>query len=447
MIWVGGRIVPDDELSIKVLDRTFEHGLGLFETFRTWSGHATLLGRHCARLMRSAGELRLPLAPSALPDAEAVAALLRANGVDGDAMLRITLTGGLSEDCGSTLWMRSAPLPPPLRTAGAVVALDLWEVAPSNPLARYKTLNYWERRRAFDEARRRNADEVLSTGPCTCYWEGSRTNLFVIKNDILITPSLAGPIVPGVMRGLVLEYARDLPLKVSELGRLSPVELRGADEVFLTNSVRGILPVMRAFGSGPGIAPWGWAVPGPWTQRLWIKISDWLHQGGPSRMTTVAEVAKWLDEFAPSRLAEAWDNVGLLWGDPTRRGDPGDDLPDCHAPNRPRGDRRPCRTDRQPSPRALQGGQAHPGRPPRDRHALELGPRGGRDRQPAYGVRQHAWRDQRWLGAPARPGGRGAAPARPRPGVVQGGRFHPRGRSRGGPLGRLRGGGGPDRGL
>ena len=43
MIWVRGQIVPDDGLSISVLDRTFEHGLGLFETLRTWNGQPTLL--------------------------------------------------------------------------------------------------------------------------------------------------------------------------------------------------------------------------------------------------------------------------------------------------------------------------------------------------------------------------------------------------------------------
>ncbi len=280
MIWVGGRVVPDDQLSVSVLDRTFEHGLGLFETLRSWSGHATLLDRHLSRLRRSAEELGLPIDLSALPDSEAVAILLRANGVEGDAMLRITLTGGLSASHGSTLWMRSAPLPPPIREEGAVVALDSWEVAPSNPLARHKTLNYWERRRAFEEARRVDLDEVLSTGPRTCYWEGSRTNLFIVRGVTMMTPCLDGPIVPGIMRGLVLEHARALMREVSEVPSLSRVELRGADEVFLTNSVRGILPVRRAVGGGPGFAPWNWPAPGPWTQRLWGKVSDWLHQGG-----------------------------------------------------------------------------------------------------------------------------------------------------------------------
>ena len=66
MIWVGGRIVPDDALTVSVLDRTFEHGLGLFETLRTWGGRAVLLDRHLARLAlgRRAGDLRSTAAPS-----------------------------------------------------------------------------------------------------------------------------------------------------------------------------------------------------------------------------------------------------------------------------------------------------------------------------------------------------------------------------------------------
>src|SRR3954467_8865513 len=94
MIWVHGQVVADEALTISALDRTFEHGLGLFETFRTWNGHPTLLGRHLERLRRSARELGLPLDPAQLPDEGAVANLLRAEGGAGDVMLRITMSGG-----------------------------------------------------------------------------------------------------------------------------------------------------------------------------------------------------------------------------------------------------------------------------------------------------------------------------------------------------------------
>jgi branched-chain amino acid aminotransferase len=271
MIWVGGRIVPDDALCISVLDRTFEHGLGLFETLRTWNGHPTLLDRHLARMTRSARELGVPLDPSTLPDAAAVASLLRADRVEGDATLRITLSGGLSESGGSVAWMRSAPLPGPPRDGGAIVN-RFWEAAYGDPLARHKTLNYWRRRRADEEARSRGEDETLSRTSDGHIWEGSRTNLFVVFGGMLTTPRADGPLLPGVMRRLVLERAPALGVEVAE-GEFVRGTFEPAQEVFLTNSVRGILPVRRA---GSRRLP----APGPLTQRLWDDILPWLESGG-----------------------------------------------------------------------------------------------------------------------------------------------------------------------
>src|SRR5436305_6346359 len=112
MIWVGGRLVADDALSVSVLDRSFEHGLGLFETLRTWNRRAPLLDRHLARMTRSAEALGLPLDRAQLPNSRAVAELVEESLLEGDAMLRITLTGGRSDSGGSIIWMRTARLPP-----------------------------------------------------------------------------------------------------------------------------------------------------------------------------------------------------------------------------------------------------------------------------------------------------------------------------------------------
>jgi branched-subunit amino acid aminotransferase/4-amino-4-deoxychorismate lyase len=275
MIWVGGRIVPDDALAVSALDRAFEHGLGLFETFRTWNGLPTLLDRHLARLKRSAAELGLPLDPATLPDAAAVAALIGAEQVEGDASLRITLTGGRSRTEGSILWMRATPLPPPIRPEGARVDPDACTVAGDDPLARHKSLNYWRKRLAYEQARARGFDEVFCRTAEGSLWEGSRTNVFLVESATLTTPALAGPIVPGVMRSLVLQHARGLPGVVQEDSTVATARLRSADEVFLTNSVRGIIPVARA-------GRWTWQAPGPRTQRLWASVSAWLERGGIS---------------------------------------------------------------------------------------------------------------------------------------------------------------------
>jgi branched-chain amino acid aminotransferase len=272
MIWVDGRIVPDDELKISVLDRTFEHGLGLFETLRTWNGRALLLPRHLERMTISAYKLKLPLDPDALPDADAVAALMRADGVTGDVVLRITLTGGLSEAGGSVVWMRAGPLPPPTRPGGASLLLGDVPLVCDHPLSRHKTLNYWSKRQAFEWIRASGADEALLATADGRIWEGTRTNLFLVRNGSLVTPGREGPFLPGIMRALVLELAEGLGLAAVERPVLID-ELNRAEEVFLTNAVRGIIPVGRVMDRSL-------EAPGPMTERLWREIAAWLERGG-----------------------------------------------------------------------------------------------------------------------------------------------------------------------
>jgi branched-subunit amino acid aminotransferase/4-amino-4-deoxychorismate lyase len=277
MIWVAGRIVEDDTLKISVRDRTFEHGLGLFETLRTWNGRAPLLDWHLDRLGRSARILGIPIDPAALPDANAVTALLEANEVQEDVALRITLTGGVNASEGSTLWMRAALLPPPMARKGAIVDLGPWIVSPNDLLAQHKMLNYWSRRLAYESARLLGYDEVLSISPCGRIWEGSRTNLFLVQGEVLITPPITGPIVPGVMRGLITIRAREIFAEVFDFGNTESLvnweRLTTADEVFLTNSVRGIIPVAR-------IGEKTWPAPGDRTRRLSILVDDWLREQG-----------------------------------------------------------------------------------------------------------------------------------------------------------------------
>ena len=283
MIWVRGAIVPDDALSISVLDRTFEHGLGLFETFRTWGHRPTLLPRHLERLKRSARQLGLPLDESALPGAADVARLLEAEGAHGDVSIRIMLSGGLADGSPGTLWMRTRPLPPPIPEPGARIR-STWIIPEQDPLARHKSLNYWRRRIVFEEASRAGFHEDLGREATGSVLEGSRTNVFAVSGGILLTPECNRhrPILPGIMRQVILERAGPLGLLVDDgVPGLTTERLDQADEVFLTNSGRGIIPVAQ-FGphrEGEATPAARYEAPGPWTRRLRDDLDAYLRSG------------------------------------------------------------------------------------------------------------------------------------------------------------------------
>ena len=139
--------------------------------------------------------------------------------------------------------------------------------------------------------------------------EATRSNIFVVEGRCLVTPSLDGPLLPGVMRGLVLERAASLAMEIIE-GPLPLKRIRSVDEAFLTNSVRGIRPIARLMNA---------RIAGAGTRDLSTLARDAVLAGirRKDKMTTVADVTAWLEQFAPARLAESWDNVGLLWGDPS----------------------------------------------------------------------------------------------------------------------------------
>jgi branched-chain amino acid aminotransferase len=276
VIWARGEIVRDDALRISVADRTFEHGLGLFETFRTWNRRPALLERHLERMRNSARALRLPLEAGQLPDERAVALLIAANQdrlpADQDVRLRVILSGGVvtGTKLSSLVWMTAGPLPEPLRETGAVVSRSI-TVDDLDPLARHKTLNYWRKRIAYEEAAGRGEDEVLCVTADGTIREASRSNVFVVDRGILRTPDLDGPLLPGVMRAVVLDQAARRGLAI-DTGPL-PLNLpRTMTEAFLTSSLRGVVAIGSLLGRDlPS--------PGPVARRLWAEIERWLESG------------------------------------------------------------------------------------------------------------------------------------------------------------------------
>src|SRR5262249_49161453 len=110
-----------------------------------------------------------------------------------------------------------------------------------------KSGNYLVSVLAVAEARRRGAYEPILCDSVGRLTEGGSSNFFLVRGERVITPSLSVGLLEGITRKTVIDLCRNNGIVVDE-GPLWPVDLRSADEAFLTSSVRGILPVVRVDG-------------------------------------------------------------------------------------------------------------------------------------------------------------------------------------------------------
>jgi len=149
-----------------------------------------------------------------------------------------------------------------------VVLLDEQKLNPYDLAAGHKTLNYFSRLAALREANRRGAGEALWFNVHNYLESGSITNVFLVKDGVLVTPPTPTDLhdsavaskapypkscaLPGVTRAVVLELARETGIE-TRLGAIDVNQLLAADEVFLTNSIMGVMPVCRLERKAVGV--------------------------------------------------------------------------------------------------------------------------------------------------------------------------------------------------
>jgi branched-chain amino acid aminotransferase len=262
-IWLNGTIVDEAEARISVFDAGFQHGVGLFETMLARHGRPFRAEAHLQRLARAADALALArdLRINAL--AEAVQQAIDANEL-ADARIRLTLTGGnlgpvapgAAEHRDPTILIVAQPpttYPDAFFTEGVTVVLADGRANPLDPMAGCKTLNYWPRISALQSAAGKGAGEALWFSVSNHLASGAVSNIFLVKNGDLRTPLARGeeeagainaPVLPGITRQTIIELAEGEGA-LCEKKQLDIDDLLAADEVFLTNSSWGVLPVVR----------------------------------------------------------------------------------------------------------------------------------------------------------------------------------------------------------
>ncbi|MFJ4679905.1 aminotransferase class IV [Kitasatospora sp. NPDC088783] len=252
MIWVNGHLTAEDDAALSVLDHGLTVGDGVFETVKAEHGELFAPTRHLDRLTRSARGLGLPDPDHDLVR-EACAGVLAAKPLPL-GRLRITYTGGTSPlgsergTAGPSLIVALGSATPRPDTT-AVVTVP-WRRNEHSAVAGLKTTSYAENVIVLAAAHRAGASEALLANTAGRLCEGTGSNVFLVLDGRLLTPTLASGCLAGITRQLVLDWTgaeeADVPLDA----------LTRAEEVFLTSTLRDVQAVTRIDDRElPGVGP------------------------------------------------------------------------------------------------------------------------------------------------------------------------------------------------
>jgi branched-chain amino acid aminotransferase len=190
-----------------------------------------------------------------LPDpdelADNVEQVVRATGGEG-ARVRVTVTtgslhAGPEEAPHLTVVVTASAgekYPDEIYTRGVTLVVSRYRQNPGDPTTGHKTTSYFARLAALREAHAQAAFESLWLTGDELVAEGAISNVFAVQDEVLITPPLDTPVLPGITRAAVIELAAEQGIPFREQ-TIELDELLQSEEVFLTNSMMEIVPVVR----------------------------------------------------------------------------------------------------------------------------------------------------------------------------------------------------------
>lgn len=254
--YVDGKFVSADQAMIPVDDLAIVRGIGVFDLLRTYNGQPYFLNAHVSRLLNSAKEIDLRIPWSHKQICQVALETLARNAVE-EANIRIIITGGSSED-----FITPAGRPRLLVLVTPLPRLPQWwyqkgikviTVQSSRNMPGAKSIDYIPAAMALRKAKDQKAVEVIYLDNNSNALEGTTSNLFAFIDNTLTTPGRG--ILSGITRQVVMEIVQNH--FTVEVRDLSLAELLKAQEVFITGTNKGLVPVVQidqtTIGSGkPG---------------------------------------------------------------------------------------------------------------------------------------------------------------------------------------------------
>ncbi|GEL06991.1 aminodeoxychorismate lyase [Salisediminibacterium halotolerans] len=245
---VNGELTDEASLQVSPFDHGFLYGMGLFETFRTYSGHPFLLDDHFHRLHASAEQMQIKLPAYDRERTLAVIYDLLKKNNTADAYFRWNITAG-ERGIGLPSAPYDAPnefvfvkqLPASFPAEKQAVTLNQRRNTPETAV-RMKSHHYFNNIAGRQELGNAAGVEGIFLTEDGFVSEGIVSNIFWRKGQTVFTPDLSCGCLPGTARSYIITAARKAGLQV-ESGRFSLAHAQAADEVWLTNAIQEIVPV------------------------------------------------------------------------------------------------------------------------------------------------------------------------------------------------------------
>ena len=264
LVYINGKMVSRDLALVSALDRGLLYGYGLFETMRSYNGRVFCLDRHLDRLTKSAKALGIADALDVAALEAGIADTLKENRLNA-ARIRLTVTAGEGERALglsasgrlTTIIVAEELVQSPLDVQSKGLRASIVSIRRNSksPLCRMKTLGYLENLLARGEAVKAGSDEAILLNEDGLVAECSASNIFIVEHDRLVTPPVEVGILEGVTRGVVIELVHGIGIAAVE-ENVTVDRLLGAEEVFITNSIIELAPVVSIDGKlvGAGIS-------------------------------------------------------------------------------------------------------------------------------------------------------------------------------------------------
>ncbi|HMI84561.1 MAG TPA: aminotransferase class IV [Polyangiaceae bacterium] len=269
---INGRVCTPEEARISIYDRGFLYGDSIFETVRTYNGKAFALGDHLDRLARSSERLfiELPVSLEVIAT-EVEQGITLAQNPESFARIMITRgTGPLGLDPALAhhpnrvilIEPFEPPSPEAYRDGIGAITFRTVRATDATPAAGAKVANYLTSVLAIREARKQGATEAFIVDGRGCVLEGTTSNVFLVKDGRLVTAPEESGILSGITRAYLLHAAEHLGLHIS-IRDIREEELIEADELFISSTLREVLPVVHLDGR-----PVGGGKPGALTRQI-----------------------------------------------------------------------------------------------------------------------------------------------------------------------------------